>query len=91
MTILHKILITTEPTPIVYDFTYTNNTRHLRSFSTPLLEEPPCKFTKFEKKKIPHQALTLWNKLPENLMNTDITFTLFSKIPNKCIIDNPIV
>ena len=46
LTILHKKLITTEPTPIFDDFIYSNNTRLLQSSSTPILEEPPYKFTK---------------------------------------------
>ena len=41
LNLLHKILITTEPTPILDDFIYSNNTRLLRSSSTPILEEPP--------------------------------------------------
>ena len=52
LTLLHKILITTEPIQIFDNFIYiySNITRLLQSSSTPILEEPPYKFTKFGEK-----------------------------------------
>ena len=90
LTLLHKILITTEPTPIFDDFIYSNNTLLLRSSYTPILEEPPYKFTKFGKKTFHRKASNIWNRLPKNLMKTDMSFTIFKKRIKKYIIDNPL-
>ena len=79
LTLLHKILISTEPAPIFDDFIYSNNTRLLRYSSTPLLEDPPYKFTKFGKKTFRRKASNLWNRLPRNLMTIYITFSIFKK------------
>ena len=73
LTLLNKIPITTEPTPIFDDFIYSNNTRLLRSSSTPILEEPPYKFTKFGKKTFHRKATNLWQQA------TDMTFSIFKK------------
>ena len=79
MTLLHKILITTEPTPIFVDFIYSNNNCLLRSSSTPLIEEQITNLPNLEKKTFHGKASNLWNRIPRNVMKTDMTFSVLKK------------